>query len=231
MRTVKASAISQLISRLCIVANMKLRDDILKAIKGALKKEKSAAAKESLRFLIENAYTASHRSIPICQDTGLAAVFMDIGQEVHIVGSSLKTAVDKGVRDGYSCSISNGNSSSAAGTIDASFIDDLWVRVSVNLAYRKKTPGLIVKPASPPKKTLTTCSNKLSDQMRVTEAMIENLSEQLRLAGLVQRDFLPSELPNTDRIKWAANFLPAEWVSGDIYDVVRLDEQHIGFFF
>ena len=101
MRTVKASIISQLISRLCIVANMRLRGDILEAIKGALKKENSATAKKALRFLIENAYIASHKSIPICQDTGLAAVFIDIGQEVHIVGGSLKTVVDKGVRDGY----------------------------------------------------------------------------------------------------------------------------------
>lgn len=101
MRIVKAGAISQLVSRLCIIANMKLRDDVLKAIKSALRKEKSATAREMLQFLIENAYTASHKSIPICQDTGIATVFMDIGQEVHIVGGSLKAAVDNGVRDGY----------------------------------------------------------------------------------------------------------------------------------
>jgi len=57
-----------------------------------------------------------------------------------------------------------------------------------------------------------------------------NMAEQLRMAGLVQRDFLPSQLPNSDRFHWAAVFLPAEWVSGDFYDVVRIDEQHIGFY-
>ena len=63
-----------------------------------------------------------------------------------------------------------------------------------------------------------------------TQAFTDNIKEQLRMAGLVQRDFLPSQLPNCDRFNWATTFLPAEWVSGDIYDIVRLDEQHIGFY-
>jgi len=62
------------------------------------------------------------------------------------------------------------------------------------------------------------------------EAVASSLTEQLRLAGQVQRDFLPSYLPDNDRLRWAAIFLPAECVSGDIYDVARLDEQHIGFY-
>jgi sigma-B regulation protein RsbU (phosphoserine phosphatase) len=62
------------------------------------------------------------------------------------------------------------------------------------------------------------------------ESVASSLAEQLRLAGQVQRDFLPSQLPNNDRLWWSALFLPAECVSGDIYDVVRLDEQHIGFY-
>jgi len=50
------------------------------------------------------------------------------------------------------------------------------------------------------------------------------------MAGLVQRDFLPTQVPNTDKVRWATTFLPAEWVSGDIYDIARIDEQHIGFY-
>jgi sigma-B regulation protein RsbU (phosphoserine phosphatase) len=64
----------------------------------------------------------------------------------------------------------------------------------------------------------------------MTKALADNLTEQLRLAGLVQQDFLPTRLPNSDQVQWATIFLPAEWVSGDIYDVVRIDEQHIGFY-
>lgn len=64
----------------------------------------------------------------------------------------------------------------------------------------------------------------------MTKALADNLAEQLRLAGLVQQDFLPARLPNTDETRWATVFLPAEWVSGDIYDIARIDEQHIGFY-
>ncbi len=60
--------------------------------------------------------------------------------------------------------------------------------------------------------------------------LADNLSEQLRMAGLVQRDFLPKQLPKCDGLRWATIFLPAEWVSGDIYDIARIDEQHIGFY-
>jgi sigma-B regulation protein RsbU (phosphoserine phosphatase) len=61
-------------------------------------------------------------------------------------------------------------------------------------------------------------------------AFADNMAEQLRVAGLLQRDFLPGQLPDSSRLRWAVIFLPAEWVSGDIYDVARLDEQHIGFY-
>ncbi len=130
----------------------------------------------------------------------------------------------------YGDMVSSGPQNDSNDTANQVDTNELWVRISVNLAYRKKSPGLVIKPANPPKKIITTCGNRLADQLNVTEALVENLSEQLRLAGLVQRDFLPAQLPNTDRIKWATNFLPAEWVSGDIYDIARLDEKHIGFY-
>jgi len=122
------------------------------------------------------------------------------------------------------------SSFSMGGTTEAVSIDELWVRVSVNLAYRKKSSGMAVKPAIPPKQAQTIYRNKLAEQLTATGALVDNLTEQLRLAGLVQQDFLPTQLPNTNEVQWASVFLPAEWVSGDIYDVVRIDEQHIGFY-
>jgi len=116
------------------------------------------------------------------------------------------------------------------GSTDAVSIDDLWVRVSVNLAYRKKSSGMAVKPALPPRQVQTIYKNKLAQQLSMTGAMVDNLTEQLRLAGLVQQDFLQTQMPNTERIQWATVFLPAEWVSGDIYDVVRMDEEHVSFY-
>jgi len=72
------------------------------------------------------------------------------------------------------------------------------------------------------------------DSTRVQKARAypgrDSAREQLRMAGFVQRDFLPDKLPNTDRLRWAVTFMPAEWVAGDIYDVTRLDENHIGFY-
>lgn len=61
-------------------------------------------------------------------------------------------------------------------------------------------------------------------------AFVDNFSEQLKMAGQVQRDFLPKQLPNSSLLNWQTTFLPAEWVSGDIYDIVRLDENHVGFY-
>ena len=119
---------------------------------------------------------------------------------------------------------------SMGGTMESVSIDELWVRVSVNLAYRKKSSGLAVKPAIPPRQVQRIYQNKLAQQLSMTGAMVDNLAEQLRLAGLVQQDFLPTRLPSCNGLRWATTFLPAEWVSGDIYDIVRIDEQHIGFY-
>ena len=119
---------------------------------------------------------------------------------------------------------------SMAATLESVSIDELWTRISVNLAYRKKSSGLAVKPAIPPKQVRGIYQNKLAEQLSMTGAMVDNLAEQMRLAGLVQQDFLPTQLPNIDEVRWATLFLPAEWVSGDIYNIVRIDEQHIAFY-
>jgi len=122
------------------------------------------------------------------------------------------------------------NSFSMAGTMESTSIDDLGLRINVNLAYRKKSARIALKPPEPTKQVRLTYKDKLSEQLIMTGALVDNLAEQLRLAGLVQQDFLPTQMPNCDAARWATIFLPAEWVSGDIYDVVRIDEQHIGFY-
>lgn len=69
-----------------------------------------------------------------------------------------------------------------------------------------------------------------TESTKRTEGLSEDISEQMKMAGKVQRDFLPRYFPNSDRFHWAAFFEPADWVSGDIYDVQRLDEDNIGFY-
>ena len=75
-------------------------------------------------------------------------------------------------------------------------------------------------------------SEKVKDLRKehLTADLAENLKQQLQMAGLVQRDFLPKTLPDNDNLKWSALFEPAEWVSGDIYDIARVDETHIAFY-
>ncbi len=119
---------------------------------------------------------------------------------------------------------------SMSSTMQEVSVEELWAKISVNLAYRKTSSNLVVKPAIPPRQVHAIYRNKLAEQLNMTKALADNLAEQLRLAGLVQQDFLPTRIPNTEQVHWATLFLPAEWVSGDIYDVVRIDEQHIGFY-
>ncbi len=113
-------------------------------------------------------------------------------------------------------------------------IHELWTRMSVNLAHRKggsATPAeLVIPPRHVHGLHKNTLAEQLKEQLNMTKALADNLTEQLRLAGLVQQDFLPTRLPHSDQLRWATVFLPAEWVSGDIYDIVRVDEQHIGFY-
>lgn len=119
---------------------------------------------------------------------------------------------------------------SMAGTTDTISINDLWVRISVSLACRKKSTGISSKPLISATKLERSGTNRLADQVKQASEMLETMTEQFRLAGQVQRDFLPHKLPQTPNMQWAAAFMPAEWVSGDIYNITQLDDQHMGFY-
>lgn len=129
----------------------------------------------------------------------------------------------------FSLSSAPVKSFSLASMAESVSLDELWVRISVNLAYRRKGSEFFVRPASPPMQ-MESSHNKLAEKLQITGGLVDELTEQLRMAGLVQRDFLPRRMPETERIKWANVFMPAEWVSGDIFDVARIDEQHVGFY-
>lgn len=101
MREIKAEAISQTVAQLCQEANFNLREDILSSLKSALKQEDSPRAREIIKVLLTNALIAEKERLPLCQDTGMATVFLAIGQEAMIVGGGLREAVNEGVRRGY----------------------------------------------------------------------------------------------------------------------------------
>jgi hypothetical protein len=123
------------------------------------------------------------------------------------------------------------SSFSMASTVESISLEDLWARISINLADRKhENSGIAVKPPASVSLAEKLRKNHSVDPSQSEGMLIDGFREQLRLAGMVQRDFLPAQLPNSAEVRWAATFLPAEWVSGDIYDVARIDEQHLGFY-
>ncbi|RLB02988.1 MAG: fumarate hydratase [Deltaproteobacteria bacterium] len=101
MREVAASRITEAVRDLCIKANTQLGEDVLDALKRALKEEESPQGRDILEKLILNAQIAREENIPICQDTGFAVFFVELGQDVHVSGGSLVEAINEGVRQGY----------------------------------------------------------------------------------------------------------------------------------
>ena len=101
MRIIKTEEIIKNIKEMCIEANHFLSDDMACAMKNAAQTEKAPLGKQILEQLQDNLKIASEDMIPICQDTGMAVIFMEIGQDVHMEGCSLEDAINEGVRQGY----------------------------------------------------------------------------------------------------------------------------------
>ena len=101
MREINVSTLTDVIERLCIEANEHLPEDVKCAIRDCRACEDGEIAKGVLDNIIENFEIADQEEVPICQDTGMACVFLEIGQDVHLTGGDLSEAVDEGVRRGY----------------------------------------------------------------------------------------------------------------------------------
>ena len=101
VREISAKTIADTVARLSMEANFDLEEDVLKALKSGLGAEQSPVGKEIFSQLLENASVARTERMPICQDTGLAVVFVDLGQDAHVAGSGLEEAINDGVRRGY----------------------------------------------------------------------------------------------------------------------------------
>ena len=128
MRTVDVSVVTQNIKEMCIEANHFLTEDMKCALDKAATAEKSPLGKQVLEQLEENLQIAGEDMIPICQDTGMAVVFMEIGQEVHFEGGSLENAINEGVRRGY-----------AEGYLRKSVVKDPLIRENT----KDNTPAII----------------------------------------------------------------------------------------
>ena len=101
MREINSNIITEEVKKICIDANIFLGDDVIKSFQDNLEKEESDLGKDILNILIENAKIAKESHVPLCQDTGMAVFFVEIGQEVLIKGDTLTDAINKGVSEGY----------------------------------------------------------------------------------------------------------------------------------
>ncbi len=101
MRQISVQKVTEVVSRLFMEANTDLGKDVLEALEKAREQEESPTAQEVLGELLENARIAKQEQVPMCQDTGLAVVFVELGQDVHLTGGYLYDAIQEGVRRGY----------------------------------------------------------------------------------------------------------------------------------
>ena len=128
MREIEVNEIIDAVRELCIKANCVLNDDVYNALEAAKNTEKSPIGKEILCQLTDNADIAKNENVPICQDTGMAIVFVELGQEVHIKGGLLTDAINEGVRRGY-----------RDGYLRKSFVSDPFIRENT----KDNTPAII----------------------------------------------------------------------------------------
>lgn len=101
LRVISCSAVTEAIARLTVDSNHVLGEDVMAALQDALEKEISPVGRNVLEQLVRNAEVARHQKIPLCQDTGFTVVFVELGQDVHVVGGNLTEAIQEGVGRGY----------------------------------------------------------------------------------------------------------------------------------
>lgn len=129
MRTIAIDQIRDAICRMVQRINIEYPDDIRRCMETALQKEQHPTARSTLQFLIRNAAIAREERLPICQDTGMAVIFLHVGQDVHFTGGSLRDAIDQGVAMGYE-----------QGYLRKSVVDDpLFERINT----RTNTPAIV----------------------------------------------------------------------------------------
>lgn len=145
MREVNVSEIRDTVSEMCIEINHRLSEDMQKKLSEAESMEESAIGRQVLSNLQKNLIIASEEMIPICQDTGMAVLFMEIGQDVHITGGDLEEAVNEGVRKGY-----------VEGYLRKSVVSDPVIRKNTNdntpaIIHERIVPGEKIKMTLAPK--------------------------------------------------------------------------------
>lgn len=128
VRQIDCAKITEAVEKLCMEANYDLGEDVMQSFRKAKETETSPLGQEVLDLLIENAEVARSEKVPMCQDTGIAVLFVDIGQDLHVVGGTLTDALNEGVRRGYE-----------KGYLRKSVVNDPFERVNT----KDNTPAVI----------------------------------------------------------------------------------------
>lgn len=145
MREINVSEVTEAVKNMCIDANYALSDDMKKALETAQKEEVSELGKQIFSQLEENLEIAANDQIPICQDTGMVVFFFKVGQDVHFTGGDLGTAINEGVRQGYT-----------EGYLRKSVVGDPLIRVNT----KDNTPAIVHYDIVPGDKVTITCAPK-----------------------------------------------------------------------
>ena len=146
MREIHVSEVAKAVEKLCIEANYYLPEDVYKALEAAKEAEKSPLCQEIIGDILKNADIAKNDNVPICQDTGLAVFFLEVGQDVHFVGGSLEDAINEGVHNGY-----------INGYLRKSALDDPFI---VRKNTKDNTPAIINTQIVPGDKCVITVAPK-----------------------------------------------------------------------
>ncbi|MEK6645430.1 MAG: fumarate hydratase [Candidatus Firestonebacteria bacterium] len=179
MRKIFAKDITSVVAALCIKSNYEMRSDLQKALKNAFNSEKNKLSKEILSKLLENEQIAYNEKIPMCQDTGMVIVFLELGQDVHICNGNLYDAINDGVRKGYK-----------NGYLRKSVVSDPILRKNTNdntpaVIYTEIVPGNKLKITVMPKGFGS--ENKSSVKMLIPSDGVEGIEkfvlETVRNAG------------------------------------------------
>jgi len=162
MREIQASAITDAVAKICIDANYHLGKDVVDALIGGLEREKSPTGRAIFDQLLENAKISNEGEFPLCQDTGFAVLFVELGQDARIVDGSLNEALTAGVRKGY------GN-----GYLRKSIVSDPLKRVNT----KDNTPPIIWTDVVPGDKLMVTIAPKGGGSENMSEVAMLNPSD------------------------------------------------------
>ncbi|MCF7792940.1 MAG: fumarate hydratase [Candidatus Cloacimonetes bacterium] len=170
MREVNVKDLIPIVKKLCIDANFYMGEDVINRIKQMKEKEESPTGKEVLDILLQNYELAAQEKMPICQDTGIAVTFLEIGQDIHLVGGDLYEAINEGVRQGYK-----------EGYLRKSMVDDPIIdRVNT----KDNTPAIIYTDIVPGEKIKITIAPKGGGSENMSEVKMMKAADGIE--GVVE---------------------------------------------